>query len=365
VRWLATILMGGILGCGAAAGSSPPPPAEPATTVAPSAVRRPGEEAADPAGLVTPAMLLAGPEVPGGGLDPMILEPAHSASIGSPVEGWLQGGVPLPLRGKGYVFNPHRDPKRRHGTVEMVQALIRAAATVDELLPGGTLTINDLSLPGGGPIAGHASHRSGRDVDVMFYLRDHHGRPFPSKAIPIEPDGTGVDYHDLSIGADDQPVHLDVPRTWAFVAALLSDATVQVNRIYVVEHVRGLLLAHAQEVGAPTLVVERFGHVTCQPKFPHDDHFHIRFYCAADDIAAGCQDTFPIYPWHEAQLAAQGRAVRLAGRRTKARPMLTSVAEAERRARAKYGPLHPNVTAFLERRKGWVTKPHPGRPYCP
>ncbi len=370
MRWLAIVLTWGILGCGASAGTAPPTPAELATK--PPAATGPGATEKISAPLVTTSLqplptelLLAGPDVPGGGLDPMILEPAHSASIGSPVEGWLQGGVALPLRGRGYVFNRHHDAQRRHGTVEMVQALIRAAAAVDQLLPGGTLTVNDLSLPGGGPIGGHASHRSGRDVDVLFFLKDHRGRPFPAKAIPIEPDGTGVDYRNLSIRGDDLPVRLDVPRTWAFVAALLSDPTVAINRIYVVEHVRALLLAHGKATDAPPTVVHRFGAVTCQPKFPHDDHFHIRFYCAAEDIAAGCEDTFPIYPWHEASLVAQGLSVRLARGRSGARPKLTSVAEAEKRARKKYGPLHPHVTDFLERRKGWVTKPHPGRTYCP
>jgi hypothetical protein len=64
-------------------------------------------------------------------------------------------------------------------------------------------------------------------------------------------------------------------------------------------------------------------------------------------------------------LAALGSKVVLARRRSTKRPQLTSVAEAEQRARKRYGTLHPNVTAFLERRKGWVAKPHPGRPYCP
>ncbi|RLB60758.1 MAG: hypothetical protein DRI90_12940, partial [Deltaproteobacteria bacterium] len=271
----------------------------------------------------------------------------------------------LPLNGKGYVFNPLRDPQRRHGTVELLQVLIRAAAAVDELLPGNRLTINDISLPGGGTISGHASHRNGRDVDTQFYLIDHRGRPFPGKAIPIEPDGTGVDYQDLSIGDDDLPVKLDVPRTWAFVAALLSDSAAHINRIYVVEHVRTLLIAHAERITAPAAVIRRFGHVACQPKFPHDDHFHIRFYCAPDDIAAGCEDTFPIYPWHQAHLAARGQTVTLARGRTKPRPKLTSVAAARKRALKKYGQLHPEVSDFLERRKAWVDKPHPGRPYCP
>ncbi len=300
-----------------------------------------------------------------GEIDPMSLTPAFSASIQNPTDGWLVGGVPLPMEGVGFRFNPNKEARRRYGTVELVQALIRASSSVAKAHPGGTLTVNDIAMPGGREVGGHASHRNGRDVDVMFYLVDADGSPYPSKSIPIEPDGSGVDYRELGVAEDDVPVALDVPRTWAFVANLLADERAHVNRIFVVEHVRSLLLAHAESVDAGVLVRQRFEEVTCQPKFPHDDHFHIRFYCSADDIAAGCEDTFPIYPWHEAHLAAQGTTVRLAKKRPRPKPKLVSVAEATRRAKKKYGAFHPEVKAFLERRKAWVAKPHPGRTYCP
>jgi penicillin-insensitive murein endopeptidase len=295
----------------------------------------------------------------------MSLTAAFSTSMQNPVDGWLVGGVPLPLKGRGYRFNPHKDPRRRYGTVELVQALVRAAGKVEDAHPGGELTINDIAMPAGGEIGGHASHRNGRDVDVMFYLVGPNGQPFPSKSIPIEPNGTGFDYRDLSKAEDDIPVKLDVARTWAFVSALVGDPGAHINRIFVVEHVRAMLLAHAEKIGAPGHIVERFGHVTCQPKFPHDDHFHIRFFCAIDDIAEGCEDTFPIYPWHEAHLADAGVQVRLAkARPKKKKPKLTSVKDAANKARNKYGKLHAEVEAFLERRKEWVDKPHPGRPFC-
>ena len=30
---------------------------------------------------------------------------------------------------------------------------------------------------------------------------------------------------------------------------------------------------------------------------PHDDHFHIRIGCGAEQRALGCQDRGPIWPW--------------------------------------------------------------------
>jgi penicillin-insensitive murein endopeptidase len=297
--------------------------------------------------------------------DPLTLGPDASLSVGSPTEGRLETSVALPLEGKGFRFNPNRNPDRRHGTVEMVQALVRAAGVVDEAVPGGVLTFGDLSMPQGGPIGGHASHRAGRDVDVMFYLLDDDsGEPMASQMIPLEPDGTGIDFKDLTTGEDDVKVRLDVPRTWKFMEALVSDPNAHINRIFVVEHVRGMLLAHAKKVRAPKAARQRFADLTCQPSFPHDDHAHIRFFCSPDDIKAGCLDTRPIFPWHEQVLAKARVQAKIAGPRTTKRPKLTSVDDAAKKAKEKLGAFHPDVDAFLERRKAWAKKPHPGRKYC-
>jgi len=296
--------------------------------------------------------------------DPRTLPGSHSTSIGSPTEGRLEGGVQLPERAAGLRANPAKNPAGRHGTVELVAALLRAAAAVEARFPGGALTVGDLSMPEGGDIPGHASHRSGRDVDVSFYLLDATGAPTPGKSIPIEPDGTGMDFRDLSTADDDVPYQLDVPRTWAFVEALVLDEELDLQRIFVVEHVRALLLEHARAQKAPRRAIDRFADVTCQPGFPHDDHMHIRVFCTPEDIALGCEDTPPVYPWHAERLAQAGTRVQLAGKRKRPRPALTSAAEAEQKAKEKYGAFAPEVDAFLERRKAWVKQPHPGRRYC-
>jgi len=302
--------------------------------------------------------------VPGGGPDPLTLDGTASTSVGSPTEGHLTSSVPLPLHGPGYVFSPRKDPTHRYGTWEMVRALIDAAAAVHQAQPGNTLVVGDLSLAAGGDIGGHASHRSGRDVDVMFYLLTPEGEPFDAKAIPIEPDGTGVDYQDLTTADDDVPVRLDVPRTWALVAALVGDESNHIGRIFVVEHVRTMLLEEGKRVGASKDVLELAGHLMCQPGFPHDDHMHIRFFCSPDDIEAGCLDTAPIFPWQKQSLKAAGVSAKLAGARSTPRPKLTSTKDAATKKRDEVGAFDPEVDAFLERRKAWAKKPKTGREYC-
>ncbi|MCA9712444.1 MAG: penicillin-insensitive murein endopeptidase, partial [Myxococcales bacterium] len=306
-----------------------------------------------------------GPPTP----DPLAAAPAQSTSIGTPTAGRLDGGLLLPLEAAGLTFLPSKDPKSRYGTVELVQGLVRAAARVERDDPGAPVTVGDLARAEGGPIPSHASHRSGRDVDVLFYLLHDDGRPFlPSKFIPLDPEGRGTDYGDLADPSDDVPVRLDVARTWRFVAALLADEAAAVQSILVVEHVRTLLLAEARRVGAEAAIVERFAEVTCQPRFPHDDHMHIRVFCSAEDIAGGCEDTRPIYPWRRRALKTAGVAPVLAGstpatedtEAPKPRPKLKTIEQ----ARAEAGPMHDDVRAFLDRREAWARKPHPGRRYC-
>ncbi len=314
---------------------------------------------ASPAGKSTPER--------GSGLEPdrlpaaKVLVANHSVSIGSPFAGRLENGVPVPLKGPGVRHNPRKDQERRYGTAELVGALVRAAGAVEEALPGGELMINDLSAKEGGDIPGHASHRSGRDVDVMFYLLDANRKPRRGELIPLDPSGRGTEYNDLEDPADDEAVMLDVPRTWKFVEALVLEEEAHVQRIFVVEHIRTMLLEHARRVGAPRRAIELFADLTCQPVFPHDDHMHIRVFCALDDVKAGCEDTQPIYPWHRRHLAAAGIEPKLAAPPKGPRPRVTSHAE----ARAKAGAMHQSVIDFLDRRKAWLKQPHPGRKYCP
>jgi penicillin-insensitive murein endopeptidase len=287
-----------------------------------------------------------------------------TTSIGSPSNGRLEGGLPLPLSGGGFRFNERRDPSARHATVEVIGAIMRAAARVRERFTGSELIVNDLSLPQGGRIAHHGSHRAGRDADILFYLRGDDGGFTPSVGAPIDPDGLGFDFKDLSVPEDDVRVHFDAERTWAFVAALLEDREADVQRIFVVEHLREALLRAAERANAPAALRERFGDVACQPSYPHDDHLHVRWFCSFEDLASGCEDLPPLYPWREASLRTAGIEPRLAQRTRSVDPAPVTTLEQAEQAVARQKP-HANVVAFLTRRKRWEKQPHPGRPYCP
>lgn len=298
----------------------------------------------------------------------LALAPGSSTSVGAADDGSLEGGVQLPKAGPGFRHNDRRPDQARYGTVELVQALIRAAKAAEA--DGLPLMINDLGLSEGGPIAQHGSHQAGRDVDILFFYRDRKGSPYPSIGVPVEPDGTGVDYRDLSDPSDDVPLRFDAERTWRFCQALLEVAYDHIQRIFIVEHVRDRLLKAAKRLGAPARIVQRFGQITCQPGTPHDDHMHVRFYCTPQDMAAGCLDKPPTYPWRRAALSAldlkpalyRGRP---SAKQRRARAARTTTAEqAKNRATRRYGKFHREVRAFLERRKSWAKKTSPPRPFC-
>lgn len=286
-----------------------------------------------------------------------------SRSIGGPSDGSVEGAIAIPRIGRGFRFNERRPDEARFGTGRMVRALIRAAQIVHDQHQA-TVTFGDLGLEAGGPIAGHGSHRAGRDVDVLFYLVDADGNSIPSVGAFLNPEGAGVDFRDLESPDDDVDVYLDVPRTWAFVEALIQTSEEEglpLHRAFVVEHIRAALLEHAQEVGADEAVIQRFSEITCQPGAPHDDHFHFRFFCAAEDIEHGCADPYPHYPWRRRELAQRGIDI-VPHRPRPNRPMAPVVGIAEARANA--GPMHERVEEWLDAREAWQNSPNPGRRFC-
>lgn len=297
------------------------------------------------------------------GPDVMSLDSAVSTSIGGPSDGRLEGAVPFPKRAPGVMLNPRRLNKGGHfGTVEMIQALVRAAAVVDSALPGGhPLVINDLCFREGGPIPHHGSHQSGRDVDVLFYLFDREGNPRPAKGVPLNLKGRGWDFNDLEDPDDDLFVKLDAARSWRFLQALAEDDESLLQRVYLAEHLRTIMLKAAKRAKAPRAARQRIEALTCQPGTPHDDHFHLRFFCTVEDIEAGCQDSGPMYPWRRQQLrTADVTPVISRPRRNRRRSKTVSAGEAETKA----GAMHWKVTAFLRERETWSEQPHPGRPWC-
>ena len=216
-------------------------------------------------------------------------------SVGGSSNGWLHRGISMPLKGPGFVLARKYD-QTRFGVRRLVTAIQAAAKSVDETFPGGApLRVGDLSSPQGGRHHRHGSHRSGRDVDVIFYATDPFGRSVSGRGW-LAYDRYGVARDDRDAGA---LVFFDTARNWHFVRTLLLDEKAQVQWIFCSQGVKSRLLRYAATHEPNRAALFRASWALHQPtkSSPHADHFHVRVACGPKQRAHGCRDRGPQWPW--------------------------------------------------------------------
>lgn len=222
-------------------------------------------------------------------------------SFALPNAGYLRGGEPLAQRGPGYVLARPTDPTR-FGNATLLGALGRAFTSVHTRFPGTPpMRVGDLSYRSGGKHSRHGSHRSGRDADVIFHATDAAGVPVPGSGF-LAFDRYGVARAPSSPDAPaslDQPIVFDVARNWHFVRTLLMDDASLTQWIFCSRGVKALLLQYAILHEPDPEALMRAATVLHQPSEgrPHDDHFHIRVLCSAEERALGCEEYGPVWPW--------------------------------------------------------------------
>lgn len=217
-------------------------------------------------------------------------------TIGTPSQGVLRGGTQLPPSGPGWKWlRPVGG--QYHGLPRFVSAIQRVAEQVQQHRPGPPLVVGDLSAKFGGKIDRHASHRTGRDVDFLFYTTTPEGVPVESPGfLKFGPDGLA--FLPERLGGPEY-VRLDVERQWLLTKALLENADANVQWIFVSEPVEALLIEYARARGEDPDLVFRALSVMKQPSngLPHDDHFHVRTACLPDEALAGCEGGGPYWAW--------------------------------------------------------------------
>jgi murein endopeptidase len=89
-------------------------------------------------------------------------------SIGAPAAGRLVNGVQVP-EGEGYTA---KLPESAYGTTHAVTHLVAGLAAFREQHTfEGDILLGSMSRRHGGPIGGHRSHQTGRDIDIRLPLR--------------------------------------------------------------------------------------------------------------------------------------------------------------------------------------------------
>lgn len=224
---------------------------------------------------------------------PSPLAPGLAGSVGVPNHGVQTGAVELPTAGKGFVrYRPHGE--NHWGRPHLVSALTRIAAEVDSELPGSVLVIGDLAARSGGKIPRHSSHRTGRDVDLLFYTETPAGAPIPNPGfVRFEADGLAL------VPGSRSYVRIDLPRTWLLVKKLVQAEDVLVQFLFVSKPLEALLMDYARARGEPLELQYRAQTVMLQPgdSLPHDDHLHLRIACAPEESLAGCSGGGPYWEW--------------------------------------------------------------------
>jgi penicillin-insensitive murein DD-endopeptidase len=205
---------------------------------------------------------------------------AAGRSVGSPTQGRLIGGARLEDAPYLRIVPFYQPGDARWGLGSLVIMLDDAARAVRRQYSDAVMSVGHLSKQGGGDLDRHASHESGRDADIGFYIRGQTGRPlYSDHFVPFKGDGTAPSWP----GA-----FFDDAKNWALVSALLADSHARITYIFVATPIRARLLAHAERIGAPLALRTRAAELMAQPRgsLPHDDHFHVRIGCPAD--SHGC-----------------------------------------------------------------------------
>lgn len=196
-----------------------------------------------------------------------------SLSVGHPNAGYQVRAKKL-KKGPGLEILP-KSRDRVYGHPSLVLMLQRSAKQIARSFPGSTLTVGDLSFAGGGPLVGHASHQSGRDADILFYVRDAKGRIAKTPGfIAFGGDGKARDGSGLVF--DDE-------RNWQLVQAWAKDHRAGLAYVFISRPLRARLLAWGSK-HATKDDIAKVAALFVQPddSEPHDDHYHVRIRCPAD-----------------------------------------------------------------------------------
>ena len=199
-----------------------------------------------------------------------VKEPANLAtrSIGFYAKGCLAGGKPLPVNGPAWqVMRLSRN--RNWGHPSLIRYVERFATDAKQKDGWPGLLVGDLSMPRGGPMPfGHSSHQVGLDVDIWY-------KPAPDHELSAE-ERESVKMESFLL----DPGHVN-PEVWKPEYEQLLRRAVsypEVARIFVNPAIKKWLCDNAKG--------DRGYLSKITPIMGHDDHFHVRLVCPANN--PGC-----------------------------------------------------------------------------
>lgn len=190
--------------------------------------------------------------------DPKRVRPG-AVGIGPPQDGRLINGVLLPQSD----YYKLRLPPSSYGTTFAVEALLRGIVLFEARSRyERPLTFGSMSWRHGGPLAGHVSHQSGRDLDIALPLLEKYPEWFPV-----------------------EEKRVDWKTTWQLITAMFDTGDVVV--VFLDYDLQKPLYKAATELGATDEDRKKFlqwprgvkGQGLVRHSRGHDKHVHVRFSC--------------------------------------------------------------------------------------
>lgn len=236
------------------------------------------------------AVLIALAAASAGCVELGVVTDGSSISYGKPSRGYLLDGVKLPDKGDGFTTREVWSQRgNRYGTDELVALLKNVSKRMKKKTKDVRLVVADLSgTTGGEKKAFHRSHQNGRDVDLLYYMRDAEGKPVEADAMRA--------FNARGVAMDGSGLRVDIPRTWLLVKELLTAEEAYVQYIFMYRPIVEKIIAYAQQRNEDPIVIARAIRAVKQPgdSAPHNDHMHVRVYCAETDRQFGCVDIGPL-----------------------------------------------------------------------
>jgi penicillin-insensitive murein endopeptidase len=196
---------------------------------------------------------------------------AETLCLGRTNSGALRGARRLEER--PYLRIKRGSEDRTWGHPALLALVYGGARAVARAADGSVALVGDASAEHGGLLSGHASHQSGRDVDVGFFVADASGQSVALEA--FEPfDGSGRSM------LDPRRV-FDVYRNWVMLRAWLSELRVVVTHVFVSGELRQLIIDYGRQSPEFARYVSLAAAVL-HPHPNHGDHFHVRIACPLD-----------------------------------------------------------------------------------
>ncbi|MBP7241599.1 penicillin-insensitive murein endopeptidase [Amaricoccus sp.] len=200
----------------------------------------------------------------------------HRATpIGGNSRGCIAGAVQLPESGP--TWQAMRLSRNHHWghprTIDFIERLSREATRYG----WAGLYVGDIGQARGGPVAGHASHQSGLDVDIWV---------LPATRLDL----TRAQRESLSSISVRAANQREVNERWTPAHAAIIEAAARdpdVERIFITAPAKLQMCADAGRGDREWLRKVR-------PWWGHDDHFHVRLNCPRG--ASGCVQQDPVPP---------------------------------------------------------------------